>query len=135
MWVAVPSDDLAAYDTADIKEIDGVSHTRFYIKQVRDAERFGLAGIVLGDPSSTNHITTKEVGRVGHYSGKLLLKLVPGIGAQGGEVTTLAECFDSRELIANVGRALMFPKGAYSGTEDWVAAARTYRDMLNKLRE
>ena len=132
MWVDV-SDDVAGYDTNDINQIGGVPHARFYIKQVRDAARFGLAGIVLGAPSSANHITPGEVERVKHYSGDLLLKLVPGIGAQGGEVTALSKIFGPKEIIANVGRALMFPKGAYSETGDWVTAAKAYRDMLNEL--
>ena len=63
-----------------------------------------------------------------------MLKLVPGIGKQGGEVVMLAKHFNKDELIANVGRALMFPNGAYSGPEDWVAAAKEYKEMLNKLR-
>ncbi len=132
MWVDI-SDDVNAYDSDDIKEIDGVPHTRFYIKQVRDANRFGLAGIVLGAPSTLNHIAPGEVERVKHY-GSLLFKLVPGIGAQGGEVSALARYFEAKELIANVSRALMFPAGAYSSKEDWISAAKTYRDMLNGLR-
>ncbi|MBI4089537.1 MAG: orotidine 5'-phosphate decarboxylase [Candidatus Levybacteria bacterium] len=134
MWVDV-SDDVACYETKDIKQIDGVPHTRFYIKQTRDANRFGLAGIVLGAPSTANHITPEEIGRVKFYSGDLSLKLVPGIGTQGGEVTSLATSFNPTELIANVGRALMFPTGTYSETDDWVGAAQTYRNMLNELRK
>jgi orotidine-5'-phosphate decarboxylase len=133
MWVDV-SDDVDNYAVNDIQAIDGKPHARFYMKQVRDANRFGLAGIVLGAPSSTNHITEEEVERVKYYSGDLLLKLVPGIGKQGGEVVMLAKHFNTNELIANVGRALMFPNGAYSGPEDWVAAAKEYKEMLNKLR-
>ncbi len=132
MWVDV-SDDITGYDPNDIKQIDGVPHTKFYIKQVRDASRFGLAGIVLGAPSTLNHITPDEVGKVKYYGG-LLLKLVPGIGAQGGEVSTLTRYFEPKELIANVSRALMFPAGAYSSADDWISAAKTYRDMLNELR-
>ena len=133
MWVDV-SDDVDNYEVNDIQAIDGKPHVRFYMKQVRDANRFGLAGIVLGAPSSSNHITEEEVAKVKNYSGNLLLKLVPGIGKQGGEVVMLAKHFNKDELIANVGRALMFPNGAYSGPEDWVAAAKEYKEMLNKLR-
>ncbi len=137
MWINVSEDEFDGridYDNADIREIEGFPHVRFYIKQIRDAAVNGLAGIVLGAPSSKNHITPEEVEKVKHYSGKSV-KLVPGIGAQGGEVSILAKTFDLNEIIANVGRALMFPNGANSGTEDWAAAAETYRDMLNELRK
>lgn len=133
MWVDI-SDDIDNYEVKDIQAIDGKPHARFYIKQVRDANRFGLAGIVLGAPSSANHITEQEVERVKYYSGNSLLKLVPGIGKQGGEVTMLAKYFKTNELIANVGRALMFPNGAYSDIDDWVSAAKEYKEMLNNLR-
>ena len=85
MWVDI-SDDVNNYETSDIQTIDGKPHARFYMKQVRDANRYGLAGIVLGAPSSSNHITEEEVEKVRNYSGHSLLKLVPGIGKQGGEL-------------------------------------------------
>ncbi len=132
MWVSV-EDDAVAYAPEDIREIDGVPRTRFYIRQARDASRFGLAGIVLGAPSASNHLTEGEVGKVKRYSGNVI-KLTPGIGAQGGEVTVLAKHFTLNEIIANVGRALMFPRGSYSESEDWARTAKEYRDMLNKLR-
>jgi orotidine-5'-phosphate decarboxylase len=136
MWVAVPN-DAGNYDPADIKEIDGVPHTRFYMKQARDANRLGLAGIVLGAPSSSNHIKESEVEKVSRYLGKDALLLVPGIGAQGGEVTALTKYFDATRMIANVGRALMFPEPgkAYATSVEQAAAAEKYRDMLNELRK
>jgi orotidine-5'-phosphate decarboxylase len=133
MWVDI-SDDVNNYDVRDIQAIEGHPHVKFYMKQVRDANRFGLAGIVLGAPSSTNHITEQEIERVKYYSGDLLLKLVPGLGKQGGEVTMLAKYFNTNELIANVGRALMFPNGSYSDIDDWIAASKEYKEMLNGLR-
>ncbi len=133
MWVDI-LDDVSNYDHADVKMIDGIPHARFYMVQVRDASRFGLAGIVLGAPSATNHITSAEIQRVKRYSDPKLLKLVPGLGAQGGEVSTLTKYFNPLELIPNVARASMFPKGQYSSTEDWVATAKNYRDMLNRLK-
>lgn len=136
MWVEVGK-DVSAYESRDLKEIDGKPHTRFYIKQVRDANRFGLAGIVLGAPSSTNHITDEEVATVKRYSRADMLVLVPGIGAQGGEAAMLLKYFEATQLIANVGRALMFPdpRKAYSTPEDQAAAAKNYRDILNGLRD
>ena len=133
-WVDV-SDDHSTYDLADIKDIEGVPHTRFYINQVRDAERFGLAGIVLGAPSAKNHITEKEVKNVARYFNGLIL--VPGIGAQGGEVTMLSKYFKGNRIIPNVGRGLMFPdpKKAYAGPQEQASAAKEYMTMLNELRK
>ena len=135
-WVDV-SDDVVAYNPADLKDIDGVPHTRFYLQLARDAARFGLAGIVLGAPSASNHIKEEEVQKVAEYYVEDGLKLVPGIGAQGGEVIMLSKHFNPKHLIANVGRALMFPepRKAYATYEDHVNAAKRYRDMLNELRK
>jgi len=134
-WVDV-SDDVKGYDVNDLREIEGVPHTRFYKQLARDAKRFGIEGIVLGAPSKTNHLKEEEIERVCHYYGKDGLILVPGIGAQGGEVTMLTKYFDWNHLIANVGRALMFPdpRKANATFEDHVTAAKAYRDMLNSLR-
>ncbi len=134
-WVDI-SDDVAFYEPSDIKDIDGVPHTKFYLQLARDAHRFGIAGIVLGAPSKTNHIKEEEVRKVSQYYGKEGLILVPGIGAQGGEVTMLSQHFEPSRIIANVGRALMFPepRKAYATLEDHVSAAKQYQEMLNTLR-
>ncbi len=135
-WVDV-SDDIKSYDSSHLVDIKGVPHTRLYMQLARDANRFGLAGIVLGAPSKTNHLTEDEVMDVANYYGKEGLILVPGIGAQGGEVTMLTKYFAGDRLIANVGRALMFPepRKAHATSEDHAAAAKYYCDMLNSLRK
>ena len=135
MWVNV-SEDVKGYDPKEIKLIDEVPHTRFFIKQVKDANRFGLAGIVLGAPSVSNHITEEEVALVQNYLRGDSMLLIPGIGKQGGEVTMLAKYFKFENMIANVGRALMFPdpRKSYSTSEDRISAAKQYQLMLNNLR-
>jgi orotidine-5'-phosphate decarboxylase len=133
MWVNV-TDDAAAYDNNHIKLIDGVSHVRRYIQLARDANRFGLAGVVVGAPSAKNHIKEDEIANVNRYVGGSSIILVPGIGAQGGEVTALAKNFDMKYIIANVGRGLMFPNGAYSTSAQQADAAKTYSEMLRKLK-
>jgi len=135
MWVDV-SADAENYDPAHIQKIDGVPHVRHYVQLARDAGRFGLAGIVIGAPSQKNHIKDEEVANAARYFGKKGLALVPGIGAQGGEVTILAKHFAYNHLIANVGRGLMFPEPAkaYSTPEQQAEAAKQYRDMLAKLK-
>lgn len=133
MWVDV-SGDKDAYASQHIKDIDGVPHVRHYMQLARDAGRFGLAGIVIGAPSATNHILAEEIANAARYFRPDGLVLVPGIGAQGGEVPSLSKYFKAERLICNVGRALMFPKGAYSGKDDWKETAKQYQEMLNELR-
>lgn len=135
-WVDV-SDDVSNYDSGEIRDIDGIPHTRFYMQLARDANRFGIEGIVLGAPSKSNHITEQEVGNVAHYYGKQGLILVPGIGAQGGEISMLLKYFNVNSLIANVGRGLMFPdpRKAYATHQEQAEAAKQYRNMLSSLRK
>jgi len=133
MWVNV-SADAGNYDHAHIKEIDGVPHVRHYVQLARDAGRFGLAGIVIGAPSQKNHIKDEEVDNAARYFGKKGMALVPGIGAQGGEVTILAKHFAYNHLIANAARGLMFPNGAYSTPEQQAEAAKQYKEILAKLK-
>jgi orotidine-5'-phosphate decarboxylase len=76
----------------------------------------------------------EEVANAARYFGKEELVLVPGIGAQGGEVTSLANHFSANNLICNVGRGLMFPAGAKSTPEQQAEAAKQYMEVLNHLR-
>ncbi len=132
-WFDV-SDSASDYDPKHIKEIDGIPHIRKYMQLANDARKFGVDGIVVGAPSSKNHLKEEEIENACRYFGRNGLVLVPGIGAQGGEVTSLSKYFNAKNLIANVGRALMFPNGAYSTPEQQAEAAKQYRDMLNNLR-
>ena len=112
-----------------------VPHVRQYIQLARDSTRFGLSGVVIGAPSPKNHIKEYEVVCASTYLDKDKLILVPGIGAQGGEISILSKYFDMNHLIANVGRGLMFPNGAESTPEQQAEAAKNYQKMLNELRE
>ena len=80
-----------------------VTGSIFFAKKV--AESNG-AGIVLGAPSQSNHISIDEIKGI-----KAQLKdqviLVPGIGAQGGDISPLIDSFGNR-IIANVGRAIFY---------------------------
>jgi orotidine-5'-phosphate decarboxylase len=132
------SDNSEAYDIKDITTLGGdgiIPYVRRYIQLARDANRFGIDGIVLGAPSSKNHITEEEVANVAKYFRKDGLILVPGIGAQGGEVSMLVKYFKMEQMIANVGRSLMFPKGPNSTPEDQANAAKEYFEMLKNLKK
>lgn len=132
-WVNI-EDDYADYATSDVEFIEDKAHTKQYIQLAHDARKFGVDGIVVGAPSSKNHIKDEEISRVARYFSKAESILVPGIGAQGGEVISLSKYFNANNLICNVGRGLMFPNGAESTSEQQAKTAKTYRDMLNSLR-
>lgn len=132
MWVDI-SKDTKGYFSEDIKEIEGAPHVRRYIQLARDAAMFGLAGVLIGAPSAKNHLKDEEVKNVGRYYPNGLV-LVPGIGAQRGEVSVLTKFFDIKHIIANVGRALMFPNGAYSTPQEQAETAKQYMEMLRGLK-
>jgi orotidine-5'-phosphate decarboxylase len=134
MWVNV-KDDAKGYDTIDVKMIDDIPHVRRYQQLARDANRFGLAGVVVGAPSEKNHIKPEELEKVRQYFGEEGLILVPGIGAQGGEVTSLINYFGYNHIIANVGRGLMFSNGANTSPNEQAEAAKSYFVMLSKLKK
>jgi orotidine-5'-phosphate decarboxylase len=83
------------------------------------------AGVVIGAPSSDNHIRVEEIEEVAALLPQSLV-LVPGIGAQGGELAPILKVFGDR-TIANVGRAIIYDR-------DPAAQARAYRDSIQKLR-
>lgn len=130
-WVEVLEID---YDDGDIKFIDDEPHVRQYIQLAHDAKKFGLEGVVIGAPSSKNHIKEYEIERAKHYAGNEMLVLLPGVGAQGGEADAIWKYFAKDHVIVNVGRAMMFPKGSDSTTQQQADVAKEYRDMLNQLR-
>ncbi len=122
------------YDSADVLEINGLPHTRRYMQLAHDANKFGLGGIVVGAPSPKNHITDEELAKVRKCVDDRMVVLSPGIGAQGGNAEVLWRYFGGNNVIANVGRAMMFPKGSNSHPQDQAEIAEAYRDILNKLR-
>ncbi|MBI2671737.1 orotate phosphoribosyltransferase [Candidatus Woesearchaeota archaeon] len=90
------------------------------------AAEYGADAIVVGAPSPTNHIKDSEVRRVKEIVDDTLV-LMPGVGAQGGDAKYIIEVFGRDNVIANVGRAIM-----YSHNPSGEAAK--YKKMLNELR-
>ncbi len=116
-------------DGLAVQSIDGRIHVRNYVDLAIRSEACGVDGLVIGAQSATNHIKDEEIADVARiYNG---LILVPGIGAQGGEFTSLVKHFDRKRLIANVGRALMFPNGPNSTLEDQITTANHYMELLS----
>jgi orotidine-5'-phosphate decarboxylase len=98
--------------------INGEPLYRFLAQQSAEAK---AAGIVIGAPSPGNHITLDEISEVARILPEALV-LVPGIGAQGGDIAPILGIFGQR-TIANVGRAIIY-------AQDPAQEARKYRDMI-----
>ncbi|MBI2043331.1 orotidine 5'-phosphate decarboxylase [Candidatus Pacearchaeota archaeon] len=138
MLVGLTYDEEKEYDKEDIYKYEVYGgESRFvsrYIQLAHDAAKFGLDGVVVGAPSPDNHITNKELLNISRYVNDKMLVLCPGLGEQGGEAHSILNCFGRDNVIVNVGRGLMFPKGSYSTPEEQAKAARFYKDMLNEKR-
>lgn len=120
----------ATFHPRDIIQIDGRPHMKQYIYLTHAVAQFGLEGMVIGAPSENNHLEEDELRTVSNYSTPGTLVLMPGVGEQGGEAEMIWRFFLPNDVIVNVGRALMFPKGA--SIED---TAKHYQTLLNKLRK
>ncbi len=107
--------------------VEGSPFVRQYIQLAHDAAKHGIEGLVIGAPSSKNHIKDEEIALARRFgAGRLVL--LPGVGKQGGEAGAIWKHFGLDEVIVNVGRAVMF-------AEDPSVAARDYQNMLNGLRQ
>ena len=93
----------------------------FYMYLAEETARAAVEGIVIGAPSAGNHITIDEIAAVARLHPSTLV-LVPGIGAQGGEIGPILQHFGSR-TIANVGRAIIY-------ADNPAVMAAQYRDQL-----
>ncbi len=102
--------------------INGMKAYEFFATQVKDSN---AEGMVIGAPSSKNHITQDEIRRVREIAGDKII-LMPGVGAQGGEAKEIVEIFGDK-TIANVGRAITY-------AQDPREEARKYKEMLNNIR-
>ncbi len=132
--VPLISDDKNNYELVDlVRSAEGHFYARQYLHLAVNAKRFGLDGIVIGAPSKTNHISEDELKKVRRYFDDLIL--LPGIGKQGGEAELIWKYFDPMNVIVNVGRNLMFPKGPNSTPTQQAERARYYQEMLNSLRK
>ena len=121
--------DEEGYEFGDLVEVGGKVYVKKYINLARRAAKCGIEGIVIGAPSEDNHISEEELAKARAYSRDDTLVLMPGVGAQGGDARTIFGYFDSKNVVVNVGRGLMFPK-----EKSWADTAKEYRDMLNDLR-
>lgn len=132
--VPLSTDAAQEYRAGDRILVDDVPHVKQYIYLANQSSKKGLDGIVVGAPSSKNHITSEELKNVYEYSNDEILVLLPGVGHQGGEAGEIWNHYGPERVIVNVGRALMFPQGSDSTSQDHAEAAKHYQKMLNELR-
>lgn len=126
--------DTDAYRAQDTVQFGGSTYVRQYVLLAQDSRKFGLDGIVIGAPSSKNHILASEIETARYYAGDALLVLMPGIGAQKGQGEIVWKHFGPEKVLANVGRGIMFPNGVGSTPEQQAEAARQYQLAFNYLR-
>lgn len=132
----VPITRVDLFDSNDVEfdvVVDGerIPHVKQYKKLAFDYNEHKVDGMVIGAPSPKNHITEEEVKTAHFYNGESLV-LYPGIGAQEGGY--LAFKYFGDLVMANVGRAGMFPEGSASTPEQQNARAMKYRDEFNEAK-
>lgn len=97
----------------------------YYEHLAREVAAAGTDGVVIGAPSTKNHLREAELDRVKELAPNALV-LMPGVGAQGGEADAVIRRFGDR-VIANVGRAIMY-------STDAAQEAAKFRDLFQKMR-
>ncbi len=117
----------------DLQMLD-VNGERLYERIARLAatgwNRSGQLGLVVGATYPA------ELGRVRQIAGKLPL-LVPGIGAQGGDVqacVVAGQTADGTGMLINSSRAILYASSGEDFAEAAAAAARRTRDEINRYR-
>ena len=78
-------------------------------------------GAVVG----STHTTREEILEIRKEIGKDRVILIPGIGAQGGDLSGTADAFGG-SILVNVGRGVL-----YAGNQK--AEAKKYNEMLNGI--
>jgi orotidine-5'-phosphate decarboxylase len=90
------------------------------------ARKHQVEGVVIGAPSPRNHISQSDLDTINERLDPKSLVLVPGIGAQGGDLTPILQRFDQRAIL-NVGRSIVY-------APDPAAEARNFRDLIRNKR-
>lgn len=82
-----------------------------------------VCGVVVGAPSTKNHISEEEIAKIKHIIGNRLV-LMPGVGAQGGEMDFMLKTFGTR-LVVNVGRAIFQSSDPISTAKEYAQKTRS----------
>ncbi|OIO81331.1 hypothetical protein AUJ84_01310 [Candidatus Pacearchaeota archaeon CG1_02_32_132] len=144
-WVKLGEDEVGEYDPGDVVILEGTNlcsgrkteegeYVRNFVYLANCAKKYNVDAVVIGAPSAKNHITNEEVATVKRYVGDEMLVLMPGVGKQGGEASAIYKNFSPRNVMVNVGRAMMFPFGSNSTPVQHAEVARQCCEMINKIR-
>jgi orotidine-5'-phosphate decarboxylase len=85
--------------------------------------KIGSDGAVVG----STHTTTEEIANIRKLIGSDKVILIPGIGAQGGDLSGTIDAF-GKSILVNVGRGVLYASN--QKTE-----AKKYNEMLNGMRK
>ncbi len=104
---------------------------KLWENRVQRALLSGVSGLVVGGTYTAKDKDFLKFVEMTNESE--VLYLVPGIGAQGGEVKKfLASGIRPEKCIINSGREVMFPEGSKSTPEQQAQAAKKLRDEFRK---
>lgn len=113
----------------NFKNEDGVALWRMRVERGLVA---GVDGLVVGGTYATGDSEFMEFVEL--TKGSEALYLIPGIGAQGGQVENfLASGIDAKRCMINSGRGLMFPNGSSSTPDEQANATKKLRDDFNSV--
>jgi orotidine-5'-phosphate decarboxylase len=133
LLVPLSQEELSAYKEEDLEKLGEENYVKRFIWDAKNASTNNIAGLVIG---ATGHVKVEEIKKAMEYSNEKTLILMPGIGAQGGDVESLKELGEDilRRIMINVGRGLMHPQGkALASKEEWAREAQNYRDSFNQV--
>ena len=104
---------------------------KLWENRVKRGLEAGVDGLVVGGTYTTKDKDFLKFVEMTNESE--VLYLIPGIGAQGGEIKEfLKSGIKPEKCIVNSGRGVMFPKGSKSTSEQQAQAAKELRDEFRK---
>ncbi|NRA68427.1 MAG: orotidine 5'-phosphate decarboxylase [Pseudobacteriovorax sp.] len=89
-----------------IKSLE-INQMKYWQYLAIESEKHQASGIVVGAPSTKNHISHDELNAIAESISQDMTVLVPGIGAQGGAFAPIIEAFGKRSIIS-VGRDIAY---------------------------
>ena len=95
-----------------------------YVAIAEDIKRYGADGCVVG---ATGHVTENDIRTIRAKAGEDKLFLIPGIGAQKGDVKKVIKAA-GRNILINVGRAIIY-------SESPAEKAEQYNTLFNETRK
>lgn len=108
-----------------VVDVDGRKQEVFGYEEIaKRAAQARADGVVIG---ATGHITVDDLITINRYLGPDMVKLVPGVGTQGGDEKKIIT-HGGKKVMINVGSAIIFK-------EDPGAEAAMWNARFNKVRQ